>query len=303
MRKRFLYSIVIFSLLFPYVTLAQKDSSKIFRNRKIFLLGSSSVVSAGSLAYLYSVWFSQYNTGKFHFFDDSKEWLQMDKCGHVLTNFQISNLMMKSFKWAGYNKKQSVFIGGTIGITYMTLIEAMDGMSSGWGFSWSDMGANTLGTALSMSQELAWSEQRINLKFSYHPTDFPKHRPELLGKNSTENILKDYNGQTYWLSISPFAFFSKDRKLPRWLAVSIGYGADGMLGAFYNNVAVIDEQGNVTNYSRERQMYASLDVDLSKINTKNKFLRALFNTINIVKIPAPTIEWQNGKTKFYYFYF
>ena len=227
----------------------------------------------------------------------------MDKVGHFHSTFQISNLTMKAFAWAGYNNKQKLFIGGTLGYGYMTAIEVMDGYSKGWGFSWPDMAANTLGTALAIGQEAAWKEQRFNLKIGFHQTSYAQYNPNLLGKNLSEQMLKDYNGQTYWLSVSPFTFIKSDKKLPKWLCLSFGYGADGMLGANYNNVVVQDNEGNVTTFDRQRQYYFSIDVDLSKIKTRSKFLNAVPNSFNILKIPAPTLEFQNGKTKFHYFYF
>jgi hypothetical protein len=291
------------AVLINHALYASKDSLPNFKARKFFLTGSTGILSAGSIAYLGHVWYSKYNTSSFHDFDDSKEWLQMDKVGHTLTNFQMSHLMMKSFDWAGFSRKKSIWIGGTIGFSYMTIVEVMDGFSKGWGFSITDMGCNALGTAIAMTQHAAWNEQRFNLKFSVHTTSYPQYNPDLLGDDFGSKLLKDYNGQTYWLSVSPFCFIKSDRKLPKWLAISFGYGADGMLGAFYNNVAVVDEQGNVTEFQRQRQYYLSLDVDLSKIKTKNKYLKAVFNAFNILKIPAPTLEFQNGKTNFHYLYF
>ncbi len=280
-----------------------RDSLKTIRYKKIGLSVFCGGLTAGSLLYLNQVWYSNYNTGKFHYFDDSHEWLQMDKVGHFHSTFQISNLTMKAFDWAGFNKKQKLFIGGTLGYGYLTAVEIMDGYSKGWGFSWSDMGANTLGTALAIGQEAAWKEQRFNLKIGFHQTSYAQYNPDLLGKNLSEQMLKDYNGQTYWLSVSPFTFIKSDKKLPKWLAVSFGYGADGMIGANYNNVVIQDEQGNVTTFERQRQYYFSIDVDLSKIKTKYKFVNAILNSLNILKIPAPTLEFQNGKSKFHYFYF
>lgn len=280
-----------------------QDTIPNYKKRKLFLMTSAGALAAGSIGYLSHVWYSKYNTDKFHFFDDSDEWLQMDKCGHTLTTFQMANLMMKNFTWAGYTKKQTLLIGGTIGYGYMTVIEIMDGYSKGWGFSWTDMAANTLGTGIGVLQHGLWNEQRFNLKFSVHTTNLAQYNPDLLGDDFGSRILKDYNGQTYWLSVSPFSFFKSDRKLPKWLALSFGYGADGMLGAHYNNFAVEDSQGNVTEFKRQRQYYLSFDVDLSKIKTRHKWLQGLLNAVNIVKIPAPTLEFQNGKAKFYYFYF
>jgi hypothetical protein len=41
-------------------------------------------------------------------------------------------------------------------------------------------------------------------------------------------MLKDYNGQTYWLSVNLHSFY-KGSKIPKWLNLAIGYGANGML--------------------------------------------------------------------------
>ncbi len=303
MIKRFSYLFLLLLVIKSSVYSSGQDSVPNFRNRKAFLLSSCGALAGGSLFYLGHVWYSKYNTSSFRDFDDSKEWLQMDKCGHVLTTFQISNLMMKSFEWAGYNKKQTLWIGGTVGFAYMTVIEVMDGYSKGWGFSSTDMIANLAGTGIAIGQHALWKEQRFNLKFSFHYTEFPKYNPNLLGDDFGSRLLKDYNGQTYWLSVSPFSFIKSDKKLPKWLAISFGYGANGMLGGHYNNVVVQDEMGNVTEFKRNRQYYLSLDLDLSKIKTRYKFLNAVLNAINIVKIPAPTVEWENGQAKFYYFYF
>lgn len=303
MMRKLSYLVLIVSLLKNGYAGLPTDSIKNSKGRKIFLISSTSALAAGSIAYLGHVWYSKYNTSSFHDFDDSNEWLQMDKCGHVLTTFQASNLMMKSFKWAGYNRKQTLWIGGTMGFVYMGIIEVMDGYSKGWGFSITDVAANAVGTGIGIAQEALWKEQRFNLKFSVHTTDFAQYNPNLLGDDLGSRILKDYNGQTYWLSVSPFTFFKSDKKLPKWLALSFGYGAEGMIGANYNNVAVVDNMGNVTEFKRNRQYYLSLDIDLSKIKTKYQWINSILNAINIIKIPAPTLEFENGKTKFYYFYF
>ncbi|MGZ3883460.1 MAG: DUF2279 domain-containing protein [Bacteroidia bacterium] len=282
---------------------AQRDSTSILKTRKIVLLSGTTLVTGGSLIALNQAWYKQYSSGKFHFFNDDAEWLQMDKCGHSYTTFQTSGLMIKTFRWAGFNKRQQLFIGGTLGLGYMTAIEMMDGFSSGWGFSWGDMLANTLGTTFSIGQYALWNEHRIIIKFSYHPETIAKYNPDLLGASPAEQLLKNYNGQTYWLSVSPFSFYKGDRKLPKWLALSFGYGADGMLGAVYNNIVVTDDQGNVKTFDRSRQFYMSFDIDFSKIKTNSKVLKTLFNAVNLLKIPAPTIEFMNGKAKFHYIYF
>ena len=106
--------------------------------------------------------------------------------------------------------------------------------------------------------------------------------------------MKDYNGQTYWLSINLASFMKKETNFPSWLNVAVGYGATGMTGGSFNP-PYIDENGNQLYFDRYRQYYISLDADLSRIRTNSKFLKALFKTIGFIKIPAPALEFnKNG---------
>ena len=282
-------------------SLFASDSTSVFKKRKLVLGVTSLGITTGSLIYLNQAWYQQYNTSQFHFFNDNDEWLQMDKCGHALTTYQTGRLMMNAMEWAGYTTKKQLVIGGLSGFAYMSAIEVMDGYSKGWGFSWGDMSANVLGSGLAIGQKILWKEQRIQLKFSYSPSDYAQYNPSLLGKSSSERILKDYNAQTYWLSINPSSFMKPETKFPKWLNIAVGYGASGMIGASYNNIIVTDKSGNVVNFNRYRQCYLSLDADLTRIKTKSKVLKAVFSWINIIKIPFPNIEFSEGKLKGNYF--
>lgn len=302
MQKRVLF---ILCLMMAKITFAQTDSLAPvnYKTRKLILASSTAVLTTGSLLYLDQAWFDQYSTGKFHFFNDNKEWLQMDKAGHLYTNYQTSRLMMGAFNWAGFNKKQELFIGGTIGFAYMTAVECMDGFSKGWGFSYGDMIANALGASVAISQQAFWKEQRIQFKFSYAQSGLAKYNPDLLGKSLSTQLLKDYNSQTYWLSVNPSSFITKENKFPKWLNVAFGYSAYGMLGGYENNIVVQDADGNVLKFDRERRYYFSLDVDLTRVKTKSKVLKKVFSIINILKFPAPAIQFSKNKTRFYYLYY
>lgn len=290
--------IFIFSLCFISFVTYSSDSLSFLKKRKLALGISSIAITSGSLVYLNQAWYQQYNTSKFHTFNDNEEWFQMDKYGHIFSTYQTARLMMGAMDWAGYSKQKQVLIGGLSGFTYMTAIEIMDGYSDGWGFSWGDMVANGLGSGLAIGQKLLWNEQRIQLKFSFYNSTYAQYRPDLLGESFSTQILKDYNGQTYWLSINPSSFIKKENKFPKWLNVAFGYGADGMLGARYNNILVQDKNGNTTFFNRYPQYYFSLDADLTRIKTKSKFLKAVFSCINIIKIPFPNLELSEGKLKF-----
>ena len=160
------------------------------------------------------------------------------------------------------------------------------------------MGSGTL-----IAQELAWGEQRIRPKFSFHRKSYGDaslnaRSDKLFGKQLSERFLKDYNGQTYWLSVNLKSFLPKS-KLPAWLNVAVGYGAEGLFGGTENIAR--DDNGNITfsrtDVKRYRQWYLAPDIDLSKIKTKKKAIRFLLGVLNIIKIPAPGLEFSNGGFK------
>jgi hypothetical protein len=303
--RKVISTLLAFLFVACQIGFAQQDTltSKKTKQKKIILGVSSSVITLGSLVYLNEAWYKDYRTGNFHFFNDNEEWLQMDKAGHVFTTYQLGDIMMNAFDRAGYSRKQKLFVGGGMGLAYMTAVEVMDGFSSGWGFSWGDEVSDVLGTSLVVAQEAIWKEQHFRLKFSYASSGLAKYNPSLLGKNDYTRVLKDYNGQTYWLSFNPFSFSTKKKFFPPWLCFSLGYSAYGMLGGFSNNIMVVDNNGNPVSYDRQRRFYLSLDIDLSKIKTRSKVLNNVLAALNILKFPAPALGFVNNKARFYYIYY
>jgi hypothetical protein len=199
-------------------------------------------------------------------------------------------------KWSGVERKKAIWYGGMLGSVYLSTIEILDGYSSEWGFSIGDFAGNTAGSLLVIGQELAWNEQRVVLKYSFRQSEFAEYRPQLLGNNLQENILKDYNGQTYWLSVNPSSFMSSATKFPKWLNIAIGYGADGMTGGDFNP-PYINEDGKQVHFERYRQYYLSFDVDLTRIKTRSRFLRTVFYSVGFIKIPAPALEFSEKGIK------
>ena len=253
-------------------------------------LGSS---WSGSMIGLHEVWYKNQEKSKFHTFNDGSNWLQMDKLGHVYTNYSISRLSGDLYKWSGMKNRKAAILGAGIGFGFQTTLEIFDAYNVDWGFSWYDFTSNVLGAGLFLGQELAWEEQRLFPKFSYHPTDYAAIRPAVLGSNFQERLLKDYNGQTYWLSFNPF-LFSPHTKFPKWLCLSLGYSVDAKLVG--NQELYIHTIGTKqVTYVSSRQFLASLDIDFSRIPTKKPWLKAVFKQLNYVKIPFPALLFQNGK--------
>ena len=295
------FMLIFFSVL-TLALPAQNDSLGINRKRLNGILITEGALWVTSMAGLYSLWYSDYPQSSFHFFNDNSEWLQMDKCGHATTSYYISKIGFEGFRWAGVDQKKSALYGGGLGFSYLAIIEILDGFSSEWGFSVGDFTANTLGSALFVGQQLAWNEQRVLLKYSFHQTKYSDYRPNQLGSNLLENTIKDYNGQTYWLSANVYSFLPKENRFPKWLNIAVGYGAEGMTGADYNP----DENNGkiIPHFQRHRQFYLSGDIDLTHIKTHSEALKILFNTIGFIKFPFPAIECSDkGKIRFHPLYF
>ncbi len=245
-----------------------------------------------SLVGLNNLWYSDFPRSSFHFFNDNDAWMQIDKAGHTMTAYYTGKVGIGLLKWSGVERKKAIWYGGSLGFVYLTAVEVLDGFSADWGASAGDIAANILGSAILIGQELAYDEQRIVLKYSFHQTPFALIRPKMLGSNLIENLLKDYNGQTYWFSANIHSFLHEESGFPKWLNIAFGYGADGMLGAVEN--IWWDEDGieiNRTDIPRYRQYYLSLDVDLTRIPLKSKFLKACSSAFGFIKVPFPALEY------------
>lgn len=257
------------------------------------------LLGTGALVGLNKLWYQDFPRSPLHSFDDSREWQQIDKAGHFLTAYQINRGLYQSFMWAGADERKARLVSSLLSFGFLGGIELMDGYSEAWGFSWSDLGANSLGVGLYLGQDALWGEQRILPKFSYSPTPLAACRPGVLGANHLERVFKDYNGQTYWLSLDLNSFTEKDI-LPRWLSVAFGYGSNGMLGA-KNNGLTTDACGD---FVRTREFYLSVDLNAKHIQTKKRWVRALLKLTEYIKIPAPALRFDsNGNLSAYPLYF
>ena len=284
---RFLIFLFTLSLVFSFASQKEIDQSLTRKiNEKRFIASNSAIalVSGGSLFGLNQLWYSKESQESFHLFDDSKNWLQMDKMGHVMSSYELSRNMTEIYKWTGMSRRGGALLASSISFAYMSVIEIMDGHSSEWGFSISDMGANLAGIGCFLFQESFFSKQIFQPKFSFHQTIYADMRPQILGNNFIESLLKDYNGQTYWISFSPGQLGVK--KWPKWMMLSMGHSIDGRLKG---------NSSDFMGYKSHREYLFSLDVDMTEINVKSRFLKSLFKVVNCVKLPFPAIIVKKGK--------
>lgn len=273
--------------------------------------GGQAAIWVSSMVALNKAWYSNYPRSSFQFFDDSGEWQQIDKVGHAWSAYWGAQFSSSLFRWSGVPRKKAALYGAGMGIAYLSVIEILDGYSAQWGFSVGDMLANTSGSLLYAAQEWAWLEQRIQFKFSSHINRYDdpvllRKVNQLYGASYPERILKDYNGQTYWLSLN-LKSFARNSKLPAWLNIAVGYGGTGMFGGYHNfwtdkETGIFYDRRDI---ERVRQFYVSPDIDLSKIKIKGK-TPALFRALNGLKLkfPLPALEWNtSGQWRFHPIFF
>jgi uncharacterized protein YfiM (DUF2279 family) len=304
MSKNILLPLLIAATFFfrPYEVKAQSNDLPYSPKRLRTVVISEVAISTAAMIGLHYLWYKKFPRSRFHLFNDNGEWLAMDKVGHAVTAYNLSAIQCDLMRWSGVSNTKAAWIGGLTALGVQTIVEIFDGFSTHWGFSKGDMLANITGAAIFTAQQLAWKDQRVRLKFSFHKTLFAQYNPGELGNNIWQRWIKDYNGQTYWLSINPYSFMKSSTSFPAWLNFNVGYGADGMIAARTNPKQV--GQIDVPEFKRQRQFYFSIDADLKRIDKNNINPQVLLNVPNILKIPAPALEFKkDSAVKFHWLYF
>ena len=300
------------------------DEPKGFHKTRFWVTsGITASAYVGAVVTLNQLWYAQYPRQAFHFKDDFGGWGDVDKFGHLATAYWEARWGGQILRhWAGVSPKASAWLGFGAAMLFQTTFETLDGFSAGWGWSWGDIGFNTLGASTYLVQELAWHEQRITIKYSttYHSypdapitstngqavSSLQQRGYDLYGKNIFQTLLKDYNSATFWASANVRSFFPKATSIPSYLNVALGYSSENMFGAEQNEWT--DNAGNKfvapISFPRHTQILLAPDLDFTRIKTKSRFLKVLFSTLNVIKIPSPALEYNSlGQFKFHWLYF
>ncbi|MEL6864398.1 MAG: DUF2279 domain-containing protein [Bacteroidota bacterium] len=313
-----LYPRISLCCLFLVITLslsAQTDATKGFfhpadtfhKGRFWTGVGIGSSVYTASMIGLSQIWYADFERTSFQFFNDQGEWLNMDKIGHLYSAYFESYLAYRGFRWAGCRRDRSIWGGIIVGSALQASIEVLDGFSEKWGFSIPDIAYNTAGVGLFAAQEWLWQEQRIIVKVSSSPVNYPdafatssngtlyslQERADELYGSYPAAFFKDYNAMTLWASVDIGAFLPKRKGFPRWLSLALGYSAHNLYGGFENSWEADGETFslNPAIYPRYAQFYLSPDINWNRIPTRSPGLKVIFSLLNLLKFPAPALEF------------
>ena len=256
--------------------------------RLVGVVVGTTVLYALSTYLLGKTWYTR--RVPFHTFNDNNEWLQMDKAGHATTAYAISRGEYELFRWSGVPDRTAALTGGAIALLFQSTLEVFDGHSEGWGFSGGDMAANAAGVALFVGQQVGLGQQPLSLRYGFSSSIYPQYRPELLGRRRFAQMLKDYNGQQYWLSVNLATVLHVGPSFPRWLNLDLGYSGSGMTGG-RANPPLYGADGQPLVFRRVRQFYLAPGLDLVHLVPVASTGHLLLGATQFIRLPTPTLEF------------
>ncbi|MCS6894995.1 MAG: YfiM family protein [Bacteroidia bacterium] len=238
---------------------------------------------AGTYGAPFLAWYDWRMAQGWRLFDDGREWKQMDKLGHVWTTYHLSWVYHDWARFCGYSPAAARRLGAVLAWSFQTSIELVDGFFPKWGASLWDALSNTVGSGIFWINTLS-SPWRVDVRFSFFPSPYAAQRPEALGRGVSQ-ILKDYNGQTYWLVLL-------HEKFP--LGLAIGHGARGLLGGYGR------EPISTIRAREHRRWLLSVDPHWELFFKKRRWMMRIFVSI---KTPFPALVYERHAFRVAWIYF
>ncbi|MEN3041230.1 MAG: DUF2279 domain-containing protein [Bacteroidia bacterium] len=227
-------------------------------------------------------WYDWRSAQGWRLFDDGPEWKQMDKLGHIWTTYHLSWIYRDWAVFCGYSPQIAQRLAPLLAWSFQTSIELVDGFFPKWGASPWDAISNAIGAGL-FWLNLRAQPWRIDLRFSFSPSPYAAQRPDALGRGAAQ-ILKDYNGQTYWLVVL-------HEKFP--IGIAIGHGARGLLGGYGR------EPLSVIRAREHRRWLLSVDPHWETFLRKRWLLRIFVS----IKTPLPALMYEKKALRVAWLYF
>jgi hypothetical protein len=236
--------------------------------------------------YQQSGWWKD-NRTSFHFQEDLKYGLNVDKLGHMYAGIAAAYIFRKSFIWAGLSPAEALWYGSGASLLFQTYVEIEDGFST-WGFDRVDWASDLAGALFPIGQHYWPPLRNFDMKFSYHKSNLI-NEPGGAGFRGQKHIMfDDYEGQTIWFAFNLRSILPApiESYWPRWLWISLGYGAR-----------------DIASTNPYRVYYLAFDLDMTKIIPQDTpFLRTLSECLNFFHLPLPAVRFRPG-TIWYGMYF
>ncbi len=263
-----------------------RDTTHINATKLAIVLGGLAATITAIHLYQSQGWWHD-NRTSFHFQEDLKYGLNVDKLGHFYGGVASAFIFRKSFIWADMPETQALWWGSGAALLFQTYTEIEDGFST-WGFDRVDFASDVAGAAYPVAQHYWPFLRNFNMKFSYHPSPLINEPGGIGFKGQKHIMFDDYEGQTIWFSVDVNSLLPKsvDQYWPDWLCLALGYGAR-----------------DIATPQPYRVYFLALDFDVTRIIPQNTaFLRTLSEALNFIHLPAPAVQFSPG-TIWYGLYF
>ncbi|MEZ4723645.1 MAG: DUF2279 domain-containing protein [Candidatus Kapaibacterium sp.] len=258
-------------------------------------------ITATTAAFMVSQHIYQSNTiwkdkAEFKIIEDGQYALYADKAGHIFGGYIMSYAYTEFLSSAGISWELSNILGASIGLTYQTYIEVLDGYGSNFGFSPSDFYADIFGASFFLAQHYVPFLQNFTPKFMYIPADAHgerKRRPHFA-------FIDDYSSHTMWMSVNVHNILGEEynQYWPKWLQLSFGYAVRNLCDPNDPNFDCTDSYAVNGIVHGDRKFIIALDYNLAELIPE---VGAPFDwfvqSLNYVKFPSPAIEF-GEETKF-----
>jgi hypothetical protein len=259
--------------------LASQDSeafdSTAVNTTRLAIIGGTCIVGVTTVhVYQSNGWWKD-NRAPFHFQEDLKYGLWVDKIGHFYGATALTFMFSKAFQWANLSERSSLWLGAGSAIAFQTYIEIEDGFST-WGFDRVDFASNVAGALYPVAQHYSPFLRNFNFKFSYHPSALLDNSGGIGFRGQKHTFFDDYEGQTLWLSIGVNGLLSHSVEplWPDWLCIAVGYGVREIVSPAPYPVVIL-----------------SFDYDMTKIIPDDSaFLKTLGQALNFIHLPAPAVR-------------
>ena len=233
---------------------------------------------AGTIAaihiYQSNGWWKE-NRASFHFREDLKYGLNVDKLGHFYGGTAATYIFRKSFRWANLSETSALWWGAGASTLFQTYIEIEDGFST-WGFDRVDFASNVAGAFYPVAQHYVPALRDFNMKFSYHPSPLLSEAGGVGFRGQKHIMFDDYEGQTIWFSARVHNLVPESVRpfWPEWLCLALGYG--------------VRDVGTTNPY---RVYFIALDLDMTKIIPQDSgLLQTLGEVLDFIHLPLPAVR-------------
>jgi hypothetical protein len=250
-----------------------RDTAGINKTKLAIVGGTALGIMAGIHVYQTNGWWKD-NRRSFHFQEDLKYGLSVDKLGHFYGASVGTFIISRALRWADFSESSSLLWGAGVAALFQTYVEVQDGFST-WGFDRVDFAANIGGAFYPVGQHYVPFLRNFDFKFSYQPSPLVNEGGGVGFQGQKHIMFDDYEGQTIWLGakVNNLVPKSIEQYWPDWLGLAVGYGARDILKNPHS-VYII-----------------GLDYDMTEIIPDDTwFLKTLGQALNFIRFPAPAVR-------------